>query len=199
MNQIFGNYREDLTSKQEHLTIVFSTSSFSLKERWRNNSLSADFMADYFANFFPGPDSASAETSTRAEVKSAISFIANELLENAVKFNYEPAYRISITLLLDKNELIFLATNSVDPEVLGKFHKLIQQFITEDPGELYIRQLEHNLEEISATSSGLGMLTMLNDYGARLGWKFECAPDLPETIMVTTMVQLTVQEAASQA
>ncbi len=64
----------------EGLTIVFSPTSSSLKARWKNNSLSADFMGDYFSTFCPVEQSEL--PSRRDEVKSAVSYIANELLEN---------------------------------------------------------------------------------------------------------------------
>jgi hypothetical protein len=53
---------------------------------------------------------------------------------------------------------------------------------------LYILQLEKNDDE----QSGLGFLTMLNDYGAELGWKFEDLPKESSEMAVTTMVQLSI-------
>lgn len=41
-----------------------------------------------------------------------------------------------------------------------------QRLLTEDPGELYIEQVERNAEDDGDGHSGLGFLTMLNDYGA---------------------------------
>ena len=186
MTKIFGDFIEDLPESQEYLAIVFSPSSISLKQRWRTNGLSADFMADYFTTFFPSSD-------TQEEVKSVVSFIANELLENAMMFNDDTAERpIRITLQLHEERLVFLATNSINPQAVGKFQALIQELVTCDPGELYIRQLEKNAEDETRTGSGLGLLTMMNDYLAKLGWKFETVQKDPEVITVSTMVQLIV-------
>ncbi|MGC8711268.1 MAG: hypothetical protein ACP5RH_02650 [Leptodesmis sp.] len=41
-------------------------------------------------------------------------------------------------------------------------------------------------------SSGLGLLTMMTDYLAKLGWKFETINTDPQIILVTTMVQLMI-------
>jgi hypothetical protein len=38
----------------------------------------------------------------------------------------------------------------------------------------------------------LGILTMMNDYQAKLGWKFETIQNESEAIAVTIMVQLTL-------
>nr|WP_245912130.1 hypothetical protein [Calothrix elsteri] len=61
-----------------------------------------------------------------------------------------------------------------------------------DANELYFSQLEKNAEDENSTASGLGLLSMINDYSAMLGWKFETIQEKPEIITVTTMVQLTI-------
>ena len=42
------------------------------------------------------------------------------------------------------------------------------------------------------SSSGLGLLTMMNDYGAKVGWRFEASMDSPGITLVTTCVELTI-------
>ena len=193
MTQIFGDFSDTLPDGQEGLTLVFSPTSVPLKHRWRNNGLSADFMADYFATFFPGSEEANPETATQEQVKSAVSFIANELLENAMKFNDESLpHPISIRLQMDSHNLVFLATNSVHPQRAKRFQQFIQELITSDPSELYLRHLERDTEDINENPSGLGLLTMINDYQAKLSWKFEMVEQNPDAFAVTTMVQLTV-------
>lgn len=193
MAQIFGEFSEELPSSHEYLKIVCSPRSVSLKEHWRTNGLSADFMADYFATFFPRSEGATSQINLKAEIKGAVSFIANELLENAMKFNHKASqHPISIQLQMQRGHLVFLATNSVTPKTARKFQAFIETLMTCDPSELYIRQLEKNAEEESNDESGLGFLTMMNDYQARLGWKFEPIQEDSEEIAAITMVQLKV-------
>jgi hypothetical protein len=191
MTQLFGEFSEGLPHSQEGLTIAFSPISLPLKQRWQTNGLSADFMADYFAVFFPGNNPSATESDT-AEVKSAVSFIANELIENAMKFNNESSsLPISISLRLHKDRLVFQATNSVDPTILESFQAYIHQLTTTDPNELYVQLIEADDSE-EAGKSGLGFLTMLTDYQAKLGWKFETLESNPPITLVTTMVQLMI-------
>ncbi len=193
MTQIFGDFHEDLPVVQEYLTLFFSPSSVPVKQRWRTNGLSADFMADYFSTFFPGNEGAASEDDIQREVKSAVSFIGNELLENAMKFSDETSdYPISLTLQMHSDRLVFLATNSVNPKEIATFQNYIQELTTSDPDELYIRHLEENAEDDRNHASRLGLLTMMNDYQAKLGWRFESVENEPEAIAVTTMVQLTL-------
>ena len=96
MAEIFGDFIDYLPSSQEFLIIGFSPSSTPLKQRWRNNGLSADFLADYLTTFFPGKEDDPNTIQRQAEVKNAVSYIANELLENAMKFNCGNASYIGI-------------------------------------------------------------------------------------------------------
>lgn len=185
MSEIFGDFIETSDSK-EFLIISFSPATIPFHERWRNNGISADFLADYWGTFFPVHDS----SSQHAEVKDAVSYIANELLENAVKFSHEASeYPMSIRLYLSHDKLYFYITNSVDPRGVKEFQLLIRELLTEDTDELYIRKLESNIDK---NDSGLGFLTIINDYGAQLAWKFETVQEHSEIITVTIMASLPI-------
>jgi hypothetical protein len=193
LTQVFGNFNEGRPLSQQFLVLGFSPSSIPLKQRWRNNGLSADFMADYLMTFFLGSQSEPKSQHEQVEIKGAISYIANELLENAMKFNDEASqHPISIRLQLYDDELMFLTTNTISPDRVSAFQQFLQELIADDPAEMYIRQLEKNALEESGTGSGLGFLTMMSDYFAKLGWKFEMIQKDPLVIAVTTMVQLAV-------
>ncbi|MEG4488277.1 DUF6272 family protein [Microcoleus sp. D2_18a_B4] len=192
MIQILGDFIEQAGS-QEYLIIGFSPSSVPLKQRWRNNGLSADFLADYLTTFFPGNQDEPSTIERQAEIKSAVSYIANELLENAMKFNDETSdYPIDIKLQLESDGVIVSVANSISPQAVDKFQAYIQELLASEPSELYLQRLEKNAADDNCTNSGLGLLTMLTDYTAKLGWKFQTVHKDPEVIAVTTMVQLTV-------
>lgn len=191
MNQIFGDFLENLPSSQEYLIVSFSPSSVSLQQRWRNNGLSADFLADYLSSFLTSKEQESDSLMEQTEAKDAISYIANELLENAMKYtNKLSSAPISIQIYLIERNIIFQITNSIHFQAVIKFQNYIKELLTFDPYELYIRKLENTSTEENEAESGLGFLTMVNDYGAKLGWKFQSMIDQPEEMTVTTMVQL---------
>ena len=77
-------------------------------------------------------------------------------------------------------------------EGLDKFQEFIQELLSSDPEELYVQQIEKSAEDENGEASGLGFLTMLNDYSAKLGWKFETIQEEPKIIAVTTMVLVPV-------
>ena len=189
MAQVFGDFINfESQQPQEYLKISFSPSSVPLQQRWRNSGLSADFLADYLGTFFPG-ETAKAQD-RHNELKDAVKFIANELLENAMKFTYVPAqHAISITMQLDSQAVRFYVTNSLDPAALGEFQDFIQKLLTQEPAQLYLDQIAANN---TTHTSNLGYLTMLNDYGAKLAWKFSHLAKDPKVPEVTTMVQLPI-------
>lgn len=191
MIQTFGDFSDELPASQEYLVIVFSPSSAPLKQRWRTNGLSANFLANCLTTFFPSNEEEPTAVNKQAKLKSAVSFIANELLENAMKFSDETSlHPISIQLQLHSGSLVFLVTNSIKPQAVSKFQAFIQELTTSDPDELYIRQIEKNAADEMLSGSGLGLLIIMNNYQAEIGWKFETVQKDTEVISVTTMVQL---------
>jgi hypothetical protein len=191
MIRIFGRFIERKDDQGEHLEIGFSPTSIPIQQRWRANGLSADFLADYLSTFFPGDDRAAAER--QAEFKSAVSYVANELLENAMKFSYASSqHAISIAMYLEAEAVSLYVTNSIDPHAVAAFQQTIERLLTEDIDTLYMEQLMHNAESDSADGSGLGYLTMLHDYGVALAWKFGPSRHDPDVSTVTTMARLTV-------
>ena len=186
--QVFGEFTENFSERSEFLVLGFSPSSLPIQLRWKTNGLSADFLGDYVKNFFPGDTSAALNKQT--EVRHAVSFVANELLENAMKYSDKTAGQpVNLEIHLFSHRLVFLSKNSVHQDAIANFQTYLQQITTSDVGEMYINQVEKSVDNGESESSGLGYLTMIMDYDAVLGWKFEQISNKPDTI-VTTMVQL---------
>ena len=196
MPQIFGDFVESFPPEQDSLELTFTPSSLPIKKRWRSNRLSANFMADYFSNFLPVDENDPAHKRRIKESKGAVTYVANELLENAIKFNnHATNFKIKFGIyFIEEADLtaVLFATNSVSAEGLDKFQKFIQELLCSDPEKLYVQQIEKSAEEENSGASGLGFLTMINDYSAKLGWKFEIVQKEPKMIAVTTMVLVPV-------
>lgn len=191
MSQIFGDFTEELPTSQEYIIVGFSPGTAGLQHRWRNNGLSADFLADYLMTFFPDNDIFSPLKTSALELKSAVSYIANELLENAIKFNSNLSLEpIVIQLQVMPDQLIFTTTNSIEPQTVDSFQTFLTELIESDPQDLYVRTLEKNAIEGEGFESHIGYLTMMTDYDVKLGWKFDRVATDSEVTLVTTMVKL---------
>ncbi|MEM8719429.1 MAG: ATP-binding protein [Cyanobacteria bacterium P01_G01_bin.39] len=191
--QTLGDFIHNLPPCREYLILSFSPGSMSLRQRWRNNCLSADFLADYLSTFFLGSKEQQLDLAKQIEIKSAVSYIANELLENGMKYCVKTSlFPISIQIHLNPKFIVFQLTNSITILQTKDFQDHIKNLLKGDPSEMYLAQLEKNALEENHSSSNLGLLTMLHDYGAKLGWKFELLSAQPTEMAVTTMVQLAI-------
>ena len=198
MIQLFGSFIDNFPPEHDCLELSFTPSYRPIKKRWRNNRLSANFLADYFSNFLPFDESNPLYEKRMKDSKAAVSYVANELLENAMKFHEEGSHakvKFGVHFLEQQDSVIavIFTTNSVTLGMAEAFQSFIQELLSSDPSELYIQQVERSVET-KGGASGLGLLTMLSDYSAKLGWKFEALNDLSDTefVLVTTMAQIEV-------
>jgi hypothetical protein len=196
MNQIFGHFIENLPAREEYLSIGFSPSHLPLKKRWQNNGLSADFIADYFKVFFVSrqEEEEGLETEIMTEnLCNAVKYIANELLENAMKFqDASVPFTAKIGFSLYDDRLIFCVTNGLQKSQVEYLQKFINRILSEEPEDLYVQAMRANAKKGSDEPSQLGLLSMICDYSAKLGWKFETLATNPPVITVSTMVCLDI-------
>lgn len=189
--QTYGDFLETVPSSQEYLTLNFSPHTTPRKKRWSNYGLSADFLGDYFAAFFPDAAVPNSKINQRDTVKAAVSYVANELLENAVKYTEGSGLcPISISLHLYSRQIIFHVTNYTDSTLANGYQQFIQDLLAADLDSYYLQQLER-----AATGGGkssMGILTMMNDYAARFGWKFTPVESASNIIRVDVLAYLDV-------
>jgi hypothetical protein len=86
---------------------------------------------------------------------------------------------------------VIFTTNSMKPADVDTFQAFITVLLAADPNELYMQHMERHAGEALPTS-GLGLLTLRNDYAARLGWKFDVIHGDRSVVIVTTIAQVTV-------
>jgi hypothetical protein len=191
MNRTFGDFIEIRGESDEFLKIAFSPSSVPIQQRWRNNGLSADFLADYVSTFFPGDDPESSDR--QAEVRDTVSYIANELLENAMKFTPPTSSdAVSIVMHLRRDAIVLYVSNSLDSGSVVEFQEFITRLLTEDTDALHMQRMMEAGSGEQETESGLGLLTMVNDYSADLAWKFQAGRKQAGVTTVTTMARVSV-------
>ena len=196
MTKVIGDFLQAYPPEHDSLELCFTPTSKHVKNCRRYQILSAKFVADYFTNFLSLNDNNPEDQKRVKTIKGAISYISNELLENAMKFNLENSHhKVKLGIhFLDYPELIavMFASNSVEPFGAEKLQDFIQILQASDPVELYMRQVESSTEDQNSGMSGLGYLTMINDYEAKLGWKLEVVQSDPEILTVTTMAQILI-------
>lgn len=136
---------------------------------WHHCSLTSDFIGDFFAARIQ------ASGQDGNEARHSISYMVNELLENSVKFRAPSD--ISIKAALGDGNFVVTVNNMIHEQTAERFKALLTDLLARDPGELLIERIEQNAADPTSSSSGLGLLTLMNDYGAQLAWAFEDADD----------------------
>jgi hypothetical protein len=201
--QILGNFREKFPNHNyEFLILGFSSHFIPIQKRWKNNGLSADFVSDYMSTFFPDYDKDDQNTKIAKKIIESVNYITNELLENALKYNDNNCtdpIQFALHLFEEKALVIILeVSNILEKKKVENFQNFIKDLLQSDPEEFYLTQLEKSAE--NENSTGIGLVSMRNDYDGKLGWKFEDvasvnfevdSPIQSKTfVKVTTMVEL---------
>lgn len=191
MKSVYGNFVEFDLGDSEFLDVAVSMSSDSVESDWRKNSLCAEFIAKYMLNTIEAHRQTSNVESR--DIKDAINYIANELFENAVKFTALANNRaISFRVVNVRDVVRFYVRNSIEQDRIEPFQKLIDELLGGDATEMYFQRIEANESTESSSTSGLGYLSIMNDYDADIAWKFDISLDADTTSYVTTMIQIDV-------
>ncbi|WP_374333620.1 ATP-binding protein [Aestuariivirga sp.] len=177
----FGDISRHNRSDAFAMRIVISDGPLGVS--WQHASETCEFLGDVFAlrHARQGAD--------YNDARHSIIYLVNELLENAIKFRVPGAIRVDCSLEDGNFELT--VRNDTASDVADRFQTLIEEIVSRDPGELLIERIEANAADENSSGSGLGLLTLMNDYGARLGWDFRSS-DSGSAVTLSTHAALTL-------
>jgi len=150
---------------------------------WHHASTTSEFIGEFYAL------RSTALALDYNEVRHSIGYLVNELLENAVKFRHPGD--ISVDTSIENARFEIKVSNLINRETAGRFSSLLEEITCRDPGELLIERIEANAEDANLSASGLGLLTLMSDYGARLGWEF-LDNGVGEPVRLNTYASLTL-------
>ncbi len=184
MDGIIGEYKEP-TDAGPRVTMVFYPGAFPVK--WNQCSVTADFFAEYFAGVH---EAGLVEDTDRRDFVGSVGYVLNELIENAVKFC--AGGTVEVDACVDEGEFIVVVSNQIVATSVDGLRNRFDELLRGDPQELLLQRVEENAANPELTTSGLGFLTMLSDYRAKLGWRFDAAPDNPANALLRTTARLQV-------
>lgn len=150
---------------------------------WHHCSTTAEFVGEFYALRCRSRDMA------YNDARHSIGYLVNELLENAVKFR--AGGDITVQASLEENRFELAVANQISTTTADRFQGLLAGIAGRDPGELLIERIEANAEDANSSGSGLGLLTLMSDYGVRLGWSFRKVA-AAESIRLETFAALDV-------
>lgn len=182
MNKTFGAPVAPLNAGEgDTLRLRFFDGPLELT--WSHCGTTAEFLGDFNA------DLAAKRKLDANDARHSIAYLTNELLENAVKFRAGGDVATE-TSLANANFTLHIG-NDTAPETATRFGALLAEITSRDPGELLIERIEANAADPDAGGSGLGILTLMNDYNATIGWRFaQGSTDAP--VHIDTVASLTL-------
>jgi hypothetical protein len=188
-NRTFGAAYELPPKLDRDLRLQFHTGKFAL--RWTHCSSTATFISSYYASLFKVEYPAAQAN----DLTHSIAYLANELLENAVKFRTEGD--VEVQTGLHGEEFVMRVTNHIGPETSATFQVLLSEITAGDPGELLLQRIEANAADENGSGSGLGILTLMSDYGVRFCWTF--TPETPSDgrVLLQTIARLPLPQRHS--
>lgn len=150
---------------------------------WHHCSTTSEFLGEFFAL------RRKSSVDAYNEARHSIGYLVNELLENAVKFRVPG--EIVVECSLEGGNFELKVTNLVDEPTAARFNKMLVELTSRNPGDLLIERIEANAADEGSSGSGLGLLTLMSDYGARLGWTFHHVADAG-AVRLTTFAALNI-------
>ena len=188
--EILGSFREK-QAEEPASEAALELDCADLLQHWRRVSLSSDFLAKYYSFYFPYREKAKGRIS-RETAENSISFVLNELIENTAKYSNTAETGVRARVLLLERAVLLEVSNSVSEALADEFQAGMREVLSGNTEELYISKLESNLQK-AKSDSGLGFLTLINDYKIGLGFKFEKTGG--EICRVTVQADMSCEEA----
>jgi hypothetical protein len=187
ISQIIGDYNLPEDYCWDFLMIKLVPHSRQLT--WESCGRVANLLTDYFSPLF---EQLVPERRARRDLIGSLAYVSNELIENAVKFHCSPALPINVVAKLYRQSLVLIVTNFVNEEAGSRFKAGLNEIQQGDPADLLPARMERNALNPDKTASGLGILTIMQDYQTKLGWKFEAMPSLNDLTRITTIAQIPI-------
>lgn len=132
---------------------------------WKRCGLTADWLAAYLAYDF--------EPATRGAAVNVLSTAINELLENAAKWCADKRGPVRVAVR-HHGDFVRIETQNVADERRSRAFRETLADLEGDLDALFARRIEHQKEP---GASGVGLVILKKDYGARIGARFAVRPD----------------------
>lgn len=116
------------------------------------------------------------------DVRHSVAYLANELIENAVKFR--ASGDVGVQAAITDHSFTIKVRNRIGAAAALRLQSLVSTLVEGDAGELLIQKIEANARS-GANESGLGLLTLMSDYGVRLAWIFKPVDGADELCLET--------------
>lgn len=143
---------------------------------WDNISRIADFISDYYM-----------EILKNEYRKNIISAVANELIENSVRFSRSKNLPVTIESSLNSGRIYISVSNSIDASSKSEFILRLNDLFTGDVRTKYLNRLK-NISD-TGKSGGLGLMMIRKNYARLINFWFYNNKTTGEAVKVTALLE----------
>lgn len=189
-----GDLKKQGDINKNLLNLCFSHRHVTPLQQVSKPHLLAVFISNYLhSNFLCYTPVCNTSAPIHINSQQAVHYIVNELIENAIKFQELTLFHpIEISLYHEQNMLIFKVKNITTAENMKKFHYFMNKVHSSpDLYQLYIESMEYQAHDISPRY-GLGLLSIMCDYAAKIEWVFDSMQPISNHTLVTTIVSVKI-------
>lgn len=165
-SEVLGAYDPRITWAACDVALRFQLSEVILG--WSQVSRVTDFVAAYLRWVLQGRREFNLARPAILELRDTVLYGANELFENAVKF--QGGGSVGLGLLAEPDRIHLLVHNQLAADRVDELRAQLSEIVHGDAERLFVERVERNADDAQSTASGLGLLSLINDYGMRLGW-----------------------------
>lgn len=173
----------DIKKDKRAINLSFSLPAMEVMSFWSRCGLIANFGASYMAVAHP----------SKQNIANSLSFILNELLENAVKYAQPRDSMIDLVLLRHENFILIDISNPIEQTQIDPMTAMAKNLINSDyVNEKYIDILTANGR--SADKSGIGLLTIINYYLAELSFRITSPAGDKGSVKFSIQAKMNIEE-----
>jgi hypothetical protein len=160
-----GNFDMDMVPSRRYL-LKINVQTKDIIEYWSKCGLIANFGSSYLAMNCPNSKN----------ISNSISFVLNELLENAVKYSYSSDNIIRVYLTKINNHIIMDVINLTNTDKFENLTKvLVELQDVEKANAAYFEKLTSSAGR--QLDSGMGLLSIVNFFQGDISAQFREIPD----------------------
>jgi len=159
-----GDYT-DLDADAKAVKLSFSLQALEVVTIWSRCGLIANFASSYMA----------VANQSKKNIANSLSFILNELIENADKYTDPKESVLHFALSQQEKNIIISVTNPISKGQVGPLQEMARNLI--DPEYVNTRYIDILMASgKSSEKSGIGLLTIINYYQAALSFRIGTSP-----------------------
>ncbi len=177
-----GNYL-DICNDKKALTLSFALPAMEVMSFWSRCGLIANFGSSYMAVACP----------SQKNIANSLSFILNELLENAVKYTRPKESILEFALLKQGDFITIDISNPVSDDQIPALLEMAKHLIDVDyVNDAYIDLL--TMSGKTSDKSGIGLLTIINYYQASLSFRIGGPAENPSKKRYSIQAKINIEE-----